>query len=107
MAAFYRPGAPGDGLGNVSLTKDQVRDQSRLIREATEYAVQFAAEEDGDRNFYIGCSDFRTNKAFFWCIEAARLIAGAGYKDAMRLLRMATKEIAAETRRNPNLLRGF
>jgi hypothetical protein len=56
MAPFYRPAAPGDGMGHVSLTPAQCRDRKRLEREAGEYAGQFIAEEDTCK-FVIGCSD--------------------------------------------------
>jgi hypothetical protein len=93
--AKYRPGAPSDGFGHiVGLTKDQLKDQTRLEQEALEYAFQFRKEEDGCA-FRIGCSDFRTNRAFMWTIEAARLLAGggAGNSYAIKLLEMAAAEI--------------
>ena len=74
MAPFYRPAAPGDGMGHISLTLAECRDRKRLEREAAEYAAQFIAEEDTCK-FWIGCSDHRTNQAFMWTIEAARLLA--------------------------------
>jgi hypothetical protein len=52
----------------------------------------------------IGCSDFETNRAFVWTIEAARFLAGGmvgGERSAMAitLLKMASEEIASFTER--------
>lgn len=55
--ARYRPKAPGDGCGNVSLTAQQAADRERLDREAWAYAEEFDREEN-DLSFIIGCSDF-------------------------------------------------
>jgi hypothetical protein len=92
-ARFYRPGAPGDGMGAIYLTPKELDDPAQLRREAQQYAAKFATEKDSHDGFVIGCSDFRTNKAFFSIIEAARLLAGGGNDEAERLLRMALKEI--------------
>jgi len=92
--ARYRPAAPSDGHGNIQLTLDQARDRERLHREAMQYARQFDGEEDGD-TFYIGCSDFMTNRAFVWTIEAARQLAQGSDGDttALKLLEMAATEV--------------
>jgi hypothetical protein len=89
--ANYRPAAPGDGCGHVFLNPTR----ARLDAEATAYAIQFLAEEDR-RSFRLGCSDFSTNKAFCWAIEAARQLASGveGRATACKLLRVALTEIA-------------
>jgi hypothetical protein len=46
MAPFYRPAAPGDGMGHVHLTPEQCRDGPRLYREAYDYAAELVAEDD-------------------------------------------------------------
>jgi hypothetical protein len=94
--AKYRPAAPSDGFGNIQLSDDEFRDPSRLYLEAVKYAVTFCREEDGDR-FYIGCSNFSTNRAFILLIEAARLLAGGneGNSYALQMLRLASAEIKA------------
>ena len=99
MAPFYRPAAPGDGMGHVSLTPAERRDRNLLERESAEYAARFIAEEDTCK-FVIGCSDHRTNRAFMWTIEAARLLAGGngGNRPAVKLLKMALKEAQAASR---------
>lgn len=40
-----------------------------------------------------GAATSRPNRAFVWTIEAARLLAGDGDAAALRLLKMAVKEI--------------
>ena len=67
--ANYRPAAPCDGMGNITLTPDQYDDRGRLYREAVEYALTFSQEDD-KREFRIGCSNFSTNRAFVLAIEA-------------------------------------
>jgi hypothetical protein len=97
--AKYRPAAPGDGCGHVYLTKAELRDRKRLEKEAVTYAVGFSNEED-TLKFYIGCSNFRTNKAFIWAIEAARQLAGGdeGNATAIKLLEMAAAEVKRQHR---------
>jgi hypothetical protein len=92
--AHYRPAAPSDGFGHVMLTRQQCADPDRLEEEATKYAHSFNAEED-ERTFNIGCSDFRTNRAFIWTIEAARQLASGldGSTVALKLLAMASDEV--------------
>jgi hypothetical protein len=90
--ARYRPQAPGDGMGHTHLTKEQAADPDRLDREASEYAHKFN-EEENTRTFWIGCSNFQTNRAFIWTIEAARALAGGADDLALDLLKMAVKEV--------------
>ena len=94
LPAKYRPGAPSDGCGNIQLSKVQCDDVNRLLRESVEYAVDFDKEEDTD-TFNIGCSNFSTNRAFVFSIEAARLLASGhdGNAYALRVLQMAIEDI--------------
>jgi hypothetical protein len=90
----YRPAASGDVMGSILLSPAELRDQKRPYQEAVESALRFNREEDG-RAFQIGCSDFRTCRAFVLSIEAARLLTsgGDGGLWAARLLKLAIKEI--------------
>ena len=85
--AGYRPAAPSDGMGNADLTAEQLRDRSQLEREAHQYALRFSAEEDTHR-FRIEVSNFSTNRAFIYSIEAARCLATGEEDVALRLLEM-------------------
>ena len=49
------------------------------------------------RTFWIGSSNFSTNRAFVLSIEAARLLAGGGDEHAVRLLELAIKQIKEAT----------
>jgi hypothetical protein len=93
--ARYRPQAPEDGFGNILLTRAELEDQSRLEAEATSYAIRFLREEDSG-SWHLGYSDFSTNRAFMWAIEAARQLATgtSGRATALKLLQMAATEIA-------------
>src|SRR5262245_31327459 len=95
--ARYRPQAPSDGLGNIMLSEKELADEARLELEASSYAIKFMKEEDDDE-FFIGCSDFTTNRAFVWTIEAARLLASPDIPRAIKLLEMAIDEIKREGR---------
>jgi hypothetical protein len=92
--AEYRPAAPGDGMGSVNLSEEELLDDDLLLREAVEYATRFRAEEDS-RSFRIGLSNYSTNRAFVLAIEAARLLCAGGDADetALRLLKLAIKDI--------------
>jgi hypothetical protein len=96
MAGFYRPQAPGDGMGNVHLSRDEAKNAYRLASEARTFAHRFM-EEDDSRTFNIGCSNYTTNKAFVWTIEAARCLAGGDDETATKLLQMALQEIASRS----------
>ncbi len=92
--AKYRPAAPGDGVGNVDLSADELRDDGLLGKEAERYADSFIAEEN-TRQFFIGCTKLSTSRATVYAIEAARCMCGAANKDLiLKLLRMASEEIA-------------
>jgi hypothetical protein len=92
QVAKYRPQAPGDGMGGIDLSPEELLDSTRLAAEASAYADRFITQEDD--GFSIGISDFTSNRALVYTIEAARnLCAGAfGIQHAVRLLEMATQE---------------
>jgi hypothetical protein len=46
-------------------------------------------------NFDIGTSNFRTNRALVYVIEAAKSLCGGQDEVSLRLLKMATEEIKA------------
>lgn len=84
-------------MGHVCLTPDECLDPERLAREACDYAKRFDAEED-DRAFNIGCSNFTTNRALIWVIEAGRELCGGQDDVALELLKMAADEVQKESR---------
>jgi hypothetical protein len=90
----YRPGAPGDGMGHVSLSPDEYKDQDRLQSEAVQYAVKFY-QEDNRQEFHTGCTNYTTCGAMVFIIEAARQLCTGddGNQCAARLLSMAITEI--------------
>jgi len=102
--AWYRPQAPGDGCGSVSLTDDELRDPQRLENEATEYAARFCKADD-DRQHRVGCSNFATNRGLVYIIEAARALCGGADDLALHLLRMAVADITKARARCADLAR--
>jgi len=88
----YRPAAPGDGMGNTYLTKTQAAEGEHLSREARTYAARLRLEEDS-RQFMIGCSNYESNRAFVFVIEAARALCGVYDDLGLDLLKMPVKEL--------------
>jgi hypothetical protein len=88
--ARYRPAAPSDGLGNITVSEAQLN----LEREAADYANHWWNEEDRCV-FNIGCCDFPSRRATIYAIEAARnMCAGrGGDTTALALLKMAVAEM--------------
>lgn len=90
--ARYRPYAPDDGMGNIQLTKEQLADRSQLEEEADNYATTFIREEDSLK-VSMGISNFKTNRALVYAIEAARQMCAANDRLASKLLDMARAEM--------------
>jgi hypothetical protein len=95
----YRPAAPSDGHGHILLTPEELADKDRLAREANHYAHRFVCEEE-ERVFHIGCTNYNTNRAFVYGLEALRCLCSGGADGlALDLFSMARVEIEEETRR--------
>jgi hypothetical protein len=90
--ALYRPAAPGDGMGSVNLSEEELIDHDLLLREAVDYATRFHEQED-TLKFNIGISNYITNRAFVFTIEAARSLAGGNDGLAAKLLEMAMQDV--------------
>jgi hypothetical protein len=88
--ARYRPAAPSDGFGNITVPAEELN----LEKEAAQYAKNWWAEED-NLKFFVGCCDFQTRRATIYAIEASRNMCGGkrGDATALRLLKMAVKEL--------------
>jgi len=94
--AKYRPEAPNEGMGSVELIEEELKDQDRLRQEAVAYAKRFLEEQDSC-SFRIGVSNYDTNRAFVYAIEAARLLCGghSAAPIALKLLEMAATDVQA------------
>jgi hypothetical protein len=88
--ARYRPAAPSDGLGNITMPLEELN----LDAEAKRYAQHFWQEEE-DTTYCIGCPGYGERPALVYAVEAARLLcAGLGGRSvARRLLEMALREL--------------
>jgi hypothetical protein len=82
--ANYRPAAPSDGLGNITVPADQLDLDDEIAR----YAERFE-REDNARAFNTGCANFRTIAPTIYAIEAAREMCGGDDETAVKLLRLA------------------
>jgi hypothetical protein len=89
--ARYRPAAPSDGHGNITVPLAQLD----LDAECETYARGWWAEEDSLR-FWIGCCNFGTRPATVYLIEAARALCAADNRLARDLLRLAIKSLDGE-----------
>jgi len=90
QVAHYRPAAPGDGMGSVNLTEEEIADPARLAKEAADYAEDFLKQEDS--HFTIGVSDGSTNRALVYAIEAARALCTPDPDLALSLFKLAVEE---------------
>jgi hypothetical protein len=93
--ARYRPAA------NTVLTSEELGDREILKEEAARYAEKFLAQEN-TAQFWIGVSDFSTNRALVYVIEAARCLCAAQsllrHEIATRLLALAAEDLAARSK---------
>ena len=89
----YRPAAPSDGFGNITVDLAELD----LDEEARTYARDFLDAENTS-TFFIGCSNFDTQHAMIFALEACRLLCGPddGFKRAATLLEMAKRAIEAK-----------
>jgi hypothetical protein len=88
-SARYRPEAPSDGMGNVTVPEDQLD----LDGEARDYAARYLDEEKRGA-FRVGFPNFPDRPALIWIIEAARLVNGGDPARARELLGMADAALA-------------
>ena len=99
----YRPAAPSDGLGNITVPIEELD----LEAEAMEYARRFAEEEDSHR-YWAGCTDYTFSRAAILALEAFRLMNGGLLGDPLNpdwdmvpaILRKAAEEYEREFRKD-------
>lgn len=88
--ARYRPAAPGDGMGSISVPEAELD----IERECADYTRYWWREEDtGD--FRIGSCDHSTRTATIYTVEAARQMCSVEDGLALQLLKMAVAELEA------------
>jgi hypothetical protein len=88
--ARYRPAAPSDGMGSITVPPEELN----LERESLQYAARWWEEEDNHK-FHVGCCNHSTRPATIFAIEAARLMC-AGHsanKTALELLQLAVEQL--------------
>jgi len=93
--ARYRPYAPSDGLGNISLTDAELADPGRLEREAATAALIFDDDDKEHLHAVIGCVNGDSAAAMFYCLQAAEVCCtGSGELPiAIALLKLAIEEL--------------
>lgn len=90
--AHYRPAAPSDGHGNITVPIEDLD----LDKEAMRYAHRWWTEED-QQDYRIGCPDFSDRPALIFTIEAARAICGVNRELAINLLELALTDLKARS----------
>jgi hypothetical protein len=98
----YRPAAPSDGFGNICLGSEQLRDHARLENEAMAYVREFTKADDG-RDHWVGCTNFETNRAAVYTLEAVRNLNGgmSSLDVALKLLKAAVTEVETIKKKMP------
>lgn len=103
--AKYRPAAPSDGLGNITVPEKKLD----LEREADRYAAQWW-EQENNHKFTVGVCYSDTRPALIYAIEAARELCGGENRIAAMLLKLAQSELRIVRRRRKkdpaDILRG-
>lgn len=89
--ARYRPAAPSDGLGNITVPLASLD----LDEEAKLYTRRWT-EEENTGQFQVGLCDYSTRPSTIYAIEAARNLCGVSNGTALRLLKMAVSELEAQ-----------
>lgn len=86
--AKYRPAAPSDGMGNITVPEESLD----LDAEAIKYAHGWWDSEN-EMSYWIGCPSFPDRAALVFIVEAARNLCGVERGVAADLLRMALAEV--------------
>jgi hypothetical protein len=100
-ALDYRPAAPSDGLGGITVPEEELD----LEAEARAYARRCLDEDDAGA-WDIGYVDWRFNRAIVLAVEAARLMCagtiheGPGPRLVPALLRQAAREYERAVRQD-------
>jgi hypothetical protein len=87
--ARYRPAAPSDGMGHITVPERELD----LAAEQLDYARSWH-EEENSLSFRIGCANFNERAAMVYLIEAARACCGCGTFDGSRALARELAELA-------------
>jgi uncharacterized protein (DUF433 family) len=72
----FRPAAPSDVFGTISLSQEEVSDPDILAQEARCYAENLAQQEEDGMLTIQGCTNGDTNKLFVFLFNAAQLCCG-------------------------------
>ena len=87
--ARYRPAAPSDGFGHITVPAAELDRDA----EKRDYALSWWADEDS-LSFWLGCPDFPLRRMMILAVEAARACCSADRDLARKLLEMALQESA-------------
>lgn len=88
--ARYRPEAPSDGFGNITMPLEELD----LDAEANAYAQRWWDQEE-EATFLLGCANHRDRPPMIYALEAARLCCSGGDSPrfALQLAKMAVAEL--------------
>jgi len=88
--ARYRPAAPSDGYGNITV---KWNDPDDLEKEARRYAKKIYKQDENGLFKVYGCANFSTKRALVYVLEAAKNLCSGDDEDALKLLDMAITDI--------------
>ena len=86
--ARYRPHAPSDGFGNITVPERKLD----LPAEIQSYLEEWEKEED-DGSFHLGTVSGDGRKALIFTVEAGTAITSVAYERAEKLLELALDEV--------------
>lgn len=89
--ARYRPQAPSDGFGHITVDLDELD----IDQEARKYAQAFWDQED-DLYWFIGCANYSQRTAMVYLVEAARACCSSNPDLAKDLVELAREELAPQ-----------
>jgi len=84
----YRPMAPSDGFGNVTVPEDELN----LEKEAEVFVEHWWKQEETG-NFDVGKCCFETRRISIYAIAAAECLACFAPSFALKLLKLAVREL--------------
>lgn len=88
--ARYRPAAPSDGMGGITVPAEELS----LDKEARDYADRWWKNEWGD-DYQIGIPNYPTRAGMVYALELARLCCSGSdaIPHALAVARLAVKEL--------------
>ncbi|MEO9246810.1 hypothetical protein ABDK96_03860 [Citricoccus nitrophenolicus] len=89
----YRPAAPSDGMGNITVPIDQLD----LNAEVVKYVHSWLPDGKDIHEHHTGIPNYEDQAAFVYLIEAARILCGGDRRPALGLVKLALEDLEARS----------